>query len=72
MTGSAAELLARLELDRGWFQEQGYLSAAKAKAIRKQVNTLCERTRLDAPALVDAFGIPDAILAAPIATADRR
>ncbi len=59
--------LYRIEQDRGWFQEQGYLSAAKAKAIRKQVNLLCEETRTDALALVDAFQIPDPLLAAPIA-----
>ena len=41
--------------------------AIEAKAIRKQVNKLCERTRADAVALVDAFGIPDALLAAPSA-----
>ena len=62
--------LGRLEQDRGWYQEQGYLSGSKAKAIRKQVNRLCERTRIDAVALVEAFEIPDAVLAAPIATGD--
>ncbi len=62
--------LDRLERDRGWFQEQGYLSGSKAKAIRKQVLTLCEEVRPEAVALVDAFGIPDALLAAPIALDD--
>jgi hypothetical protein len=30
------------------------------------LNTLCEELRPDATAFVDAFGIPDAVLAAPI------
>ncbi len=77
--GALAETLAqlrdlhalhRIELDRGWFLEQGYLSPSKAKAIRTQVNQLCDRTRADALALVDAFGIPDPLLAAPIAIGD--
>ena len=46
----------------------GYIEAGKAKAVRKQVNFLCGEVRGEAGALVDAFGIPDALLAAPIAT----
>ena len=59
--------LSRLEADRGWFQESGYLSSGKSKAIRTQVNNLCAELRPDAVALVDAFGIPDELLGAPIA-----
>ena len=61
--------LHRIEVDRGWFLEQGYLEPPKAKAIRKQVNRLCRALRPDALALVDAFGIPDALLGAPIGVA---
>jgi acyl-CoA oxidase len=57
-----------IERDRGWFQEHGYIEAGKAKAVRKQVNALCSEVRPEARALVDAFGIPDPLLAAPIAT----
>jgi len=32
------------------------------------VNDLCDAVRPEAEALVDAFGIPDACLAAPVAT----
>jgi len=56
-----------LERDRGWFLEQNYVDAPKAKAIRTEVNALLGRLRPDAVALVDAFGIPDALIAAPIA-----
>ncbi len=60
--------LYRIELDRGWFQEHGYLEAPKAKAIRKTVNKLCREIRPQALHLVNGFGIPDELLGAPIAT----
>ncbi|MDH3746192.1 MAG: acyl-CoA dehydrogenase family protein [Acidobacteriota bacterium] len=60
--------LYRIELDRGWFQEHGYLEASKAKAIRKTVNKLCCQIRPQALHLVNGFGIPDELLGAPIAT----
>ena len=64
--------LDRLAEDRGWFLEHDLFEDAKAKAIQAQVNALCREIRPDAPALVDAFGIPDALIAAPIATRDPR
>ena len=54
--------LSRLEADRGWFLECGYFAPAKSKAIRNEVNALCREVRPDAAALVDALGIPDALL----------
>ncbi len=60
--------LAVIEADRAWFLEAGYFSSGKSRAIREQVNELCGELRPDAVALVDAFGIPDKLLAAPIAT----
>jgi acyl-CoA oxidase len=59
--------LWRIEQDRGWFLENGYLEGGKAKAIRTLVNRLLAEVRPDAPGLVEAFGIPDSCLAAPIA-----
>ncbi len=59
--------LHALERDRGWFLEQGYIAGSKTKAIRKLIHRLCKDLRQDAIELVDAFGIPDAILSAPIA-----
>ena len=61
--------LWRIEQDRGWFLENGYLEGAKAKAIRTLVNSLLAEIRPDALGLVEAFGIPDNCLAAPIAFA---
>jgi len=60
--------LERLYEDRGWFLENGLMSGAQAKAIRDQVNALCVELRPEVAGLVDGFGIPDAVLAAPIAT----
>jgi acyl-CoA oxidase len=60
--------LSRIERDLDWFLEAGYVTSPKAKAIRGAVNDLCDEARPHAEALVDAFGIPDALLAAPIAT----
>lgn len=56
-----------LEKDRGWFLEQGYMAGSKTKAIRKLIHRLCKDVRHDAVDLVNAFGTPDAVLAAPIA-----
>jgi acyl-CoA oxidase len=64
---SALYALSRVEARLGWYQEAGYVEAGKSRAIRSQVNELCARIRPSAEALVDAFGIPDALLAAPIA-----
>lgn len=71
--GRLAALFAlwRIEWDRAWFLEVGYLEAAKARAVRSQVGRLCLEVRDVALDLVDAWGIPDALLAAPIATAAR-
>jgi len=42
---------------------------AKAEAVRALVNQSCRELRPHAVALVNAFGIPDEILGAPIAMA---
>src|SRR5581483_11465678 len=58
--------LQNLERAKGFFQEHGRLSSPRCKAITREVNRLCNDVRGQAGALVDAFGIPDAVLAAPI------
>jgi acyl-CoA oxidase len=50
--------LSRIEADLAWFLENGYIEPTKARAIRKEVDTLCDELRPDAVALVDAFRIP--------------
>jgi acyl-CoA oxidase len=59
--------LATIERERGWFLEHGRLSAPHAKAIIAAVSEVCIELRPYARVLVDAFGIPDEILGAPIA-----
>ncbi len=58
--------LQNVEADKGFFQEHGRLASPRTKAVTREVNRLCNEVRQQAGALVDAFGIPDAILAAPI------
>ena len=60
-------VLSLIERERGWFLEHGRLTPARAKAVTTAVNDLCKNLRPRATLLVDAFGIPDAVLAAPIA-----
>jgi acyl-CoA oxidase len=59
--------LYQIELDRGYLQEHGRLTGPRCKAITRAVNDLCNGVRGDARSLVDAFGIPDQVLRAPIA-----
>ncbi|MFT5680949.1 MAG: acyl-CoA oxidase [Myxococcota bacterium] len=59
--------LSRIEAERGWFLENGYLTPAKSQAIRAEVMALCDGLAGEAVALVDAFAIPDEAIGAPIA-----
>lgn len=58
--------LSSIERNRGWYQEHGRISSTRAKAVIRAVNDLCGEIRPYAFELVDAFGIPDAVIAAPI------
>ncbi|MDH3708640.1 MAG: acyl-CoA dehydrogenase family protein, partial [Cyclobacteriaceae bacterium] len=57
-----------LHQHKGWYLENGYFEASKSKAIRKELTVLCAEVRQQAGPLVDAFGIPDKLLGAPIAS----
>jgi acyl-CoA oxidase len=61
--------LSNLEADKGFYQEHGRLTGPRCKAITREVNRLCNEVRVQAGGLVDGFGIPDAILGAPIGLA---
>ena len=63
--------LHTIESDRGFFQEHGRLTGQRCKAITREVNDLCNQVREISGELVDAFGIPDAVLRAPIGLRDR-
>jgi acyl-CoA oxidase len=69
MLEKLAQLFAlhKMEENNAWYLENNYLETVKTKAIRKMVNQLCWEIRPNAVALVDAFGIPESCLAAPIA-----
>jgi acyl-CoA oxidase len=58
--------LQNLESDKGFFQEHGRLASPICKQITREVNRICNDVRQHSGALVDAFGIPDQVLAAPI------
>ncbi len=58
--------LHAIERDKGWFFEYDFLSPAKSKAIRREVEVLCAELRPHAASLVDAFGIPPEVLGARI------
>jgi acyl-CoA oxidase len=62
--------LSRLEEEAAWYLESGYWEPVKARAIRKEVEALMADITPAARSLVDAFAIPDACLAAPIAFFD--
>ena len=68
------EVLAEAEfsppLAMGHLQEHGRLTGPRCKAVTREVNRLCDEVRGDAEALVDAFGIPDQVLRAPIGLRD--
>jgi acyl-CoA oxidase len=62
--------LSTIENDRAWIQEHGRMTAQRSKSVIVAVNELCRTLRPHARTLVDAFGIPDAAIAAPIAWPD--
>jgi acyl-CoA oxidase len=59
--------LATIEAERAWFLEHNRLTQTRSKAITAMVNDLCRSLRPFAGVLVDAFGIPEEMLTAPIA-----
>ena len=60
-------VLSTVEADRGWLQEHGRLTAQRSKAVIAEVNRLCAALRPHASTLIDAFGLPEQAIAAPIA-----
>ncbi len=58
----------RVEADLGWFLMNGVVETPKAKAIRYLANKCCLELRPIAEQVTEGFGIPEAVLAAPIAT----
>ncbi len=59
--------LSSIEGDKAWFIEHGRLSTLRSRAVTGSVNELCGELRGHVDDLVDAFGIPDGLITAPIA-----
>lgn len=62
--------LTTISENRGWFLENDYIEGMKTKAIRRVITKLCQGIRPEVLGLVDAFGIPDELIKAPIAITD--
>ncbi|MFT4638889.1 MAG: acyl-CoA oxidase [Verrucomicrobiales bacterium] len=58
--------LDRLHADRGWYLENRYFSPSVAAALTDELDRLCREIRPHAESLIEAFGIPDTLLMAPI------
>ncbi|KAJ7539350.1 hypothetical protein O6H91_11G088400 [Diphasiastrum complanatum] len=58
--------LDRIWEDIGTYRNQDYIAPNKAKAIQRLVEHLCHEVRGVSKEFVDAFGIPDSMLRAPI------
>ena len=54
--------LHTIEAERAYYLEHGRISGGRSKALIKAVNQLCAELRPDVRALVDAFGVPEAVL----------
>jgi acyl-CoA oxidase len=54
--------LHTIEAERAYYLEHGRISGSRSKAVIKAVNELCAQLRPDVRSLVDAFGVPEAVL----------
>ncbi len=59
-------VLSVIDRERAWYLETGRLTASESQRIRPLVNELCGELRPHARLLVDAFGIPEGWLSAPM------
>lgn len=66
----ALHAISRIRSDAAFYFTEGYLEPEKDRALRETSEALIRELRPAAVGLVDAFGIPDACLAAPIAFMD--
>ena len=60
--------LSMIEQNKAWYLENGYIEGRKAVYISRAVDDLCLEARDHCIDLVDAFGIPNGLIKAPIAT----
>ncbi len=64
MLGRICDLYALSVIDehRAWYQEHGRISSTRAKAVTRNLNTICEELRPHAGDLVDAWRVPSCAL----------
>ncbi|MEQ3552051.1 acyl-CoA dehydrogenase [Pseudonocardia nematodicida] len=62
----ALHVLSVIDRERAWYLETGRLTATESRTIRPLVDRLCGELRPHARTLVDAFGIPENVLACPM------
>jgi len=62
--------LGRIRAEAAFYVAEGYIEPSKESAMRKETALLLRELSVSAVDLVDAFGIPDVTLAAPIAFMD--
>lgn len=58
--------LSSIEEDKGWFIEHGRITTARSRAVTASVNSLCQELREQSTTLVDALGVPEELITAPI------
>ena len=58
--------LSSIEEDKAWFIEHGRITTARSRTVTASVNALCQELRGDVTTLVDALGVPDELITAPI------
>lgn len=66
----ALHALTRIRDEAAFYLSEGYIDANKESAMRRETEALLGEIHDGAVGLVDAFGIPDTCLAAPIAFMD--
>ncbi|MGK2932727.1 MAG: acyl-CoA dehydrogenase family protein [Solirubrobacterales bacterium] len=54
--------LSVIDEHRAWYQEHGRISSTRAKAVTRNLNSLCEELRPHAGDLVSAWRVPDCVL----------
>ncbi|MBY6705865.1 acyl-CoA dehydrogenase family protein [Rhodococcus sp. BP-241] len=62
--------LTTIDADKAWFIEHRYISTERSKAVTRGINERCRTLRPHAHTLIDAFGVPEALLGAAMLADD--
>lgn len=58
--------LSSIEEDKAWFIEHGRITTARSRTVTSSINDLCGELRAQVSTLVEALGVPDELITAPI------